>query len=124
MSRDDYRLEIPASLQRLFDHGGDDAQQLAADVVNETAYFAQGEVVQDTPVDTGALRNSLRVVQHAMPSDLTAAIGYGMAYAPFIEFGTRFMRARRPIGKNLDEIQAFMDATAQAEADKFFRGER
>lgn len=46
------------------------------------------------PVDTGRLRSSITRTVGADSRGLYAAVGTSVEYAPFVELGTRFMRAR------------------------------
>lgn len=60
--------------------------------VKVAAVNIQNGARQRVPVRTGRLRNS---VTHEITDDgLNAAIGSNVEYAPFVEFGTRRMRAR------------------------------
>lgn len=69
----------------------------ALEVVGGTA---EGYSKQLCPVDTGNLRNS---IAHEMRSENTVAVGSNVHYAPFVELGTRKMRAQpylRPAVEN------------------------
>lgn len=44
------------------------------------------------PVDTGRLRNS--ITHEILADGLNASVGSNVEYAPFVEFGTRRMRAK------------------------------
>lgn len=69
----------------------------ALEVIGGTA---EGYAKQLCPVDTGNLRNS---IAHEMRSENTVAVGSNVHYAPFVELGTRKMRAQpylRPAVEN------------------------
>lgn len=74
---------------------------------------AEGKAKKDTPVDTGRLRNS---VSHAVAdAERAAYIGTNVEYAPYVELGTRFMRARpflRPAAtEHGEEYKRIMEAS-------------
>lgn len=65
------------------------------------------------PVRTGALRNSILIetppAQGVKPEGMrTIIVSAGMFYAPFVEFGTRFMAAR-----------PYLRPAAEAERDRY-----
>lgn len=69
----------------------------ALEVIGGTA---EGYAKQLCPVDTGNLRNS---ITHQMRGENTVAVGTNVHYAPFVELGTRKMRAQpylRPAVEN------------------------
>jgi len=53
-------------------------------VVSKAAYEVAAVAGPATPVDTGALKNSLFV---SIDSDTEATVGYTVEYAPFVELG-------------------------------------
>lgn len=55
-----------------------------------------------SPVRTGRLRNSIAV--DPAPDGLKAKIGTNVEYAPFVEFGTRFMSAQPFLWPALVEV--------------------
>ena len=59
---------------------------LAQEVVNIAKYLV--------PVDTGRLRASITFVMGTLDGLPVAEIGSNVEYAPFVEFGTRFMAAQ------------------------------
>lgn len=62
------------------------------DTVAETAYAVEGTAKQLAPVRTGTLRRSIHTVFSR--GGLRAVVGPSVAYAIFVELGTRFMAAR------------------------------
>lgn len=62
-----------------------------------------------TPVDTGLLRASLsgRVTGGfaGVRGGLRGILGSPVVYAPFVEFGTRHMRARRMVQDSLEQLR-------------------
>ena len=61
---------------------------------------AEGYAKELCPVDTGNLRNS---IAHAQVSENTERVGSNVHYAPYVELGTRKMRAQpylRPAVEN------------------------
>ena len=60
----------------------------ALEVVGGTA---EGYAKQLCPVDTGNLRNS---IAHEQRDENTEAVGTNVHYAPYVELGTRRMRAK------------------------------
>lgn len=67
-------------------------ERAVIDTVAETAYATEAVAKTLCPVDTGTLRRSI----HAVISErgFRAVVGPSVAYAIFVEFGTRFMAAR------------------------------
>lgn len=66
---------------------------------------ASQEVV---PVDTGNLRRSARLT--IKDNGLTGEVSYGASYAGYVEFGTRFMYARKYLGTPfMAEKMAFIE---------------
>lgn len=53
------------------------------------------ESMMATPVDTGRLRSS---ITYELMGEDSSRVGTNVEYAPFIEFGTRFMEARHTEG--------------------------
>lgn len=69
--------------------------------VKIAAVNVQNGARRRVPVDTGRLRNS---ITHEITGDgLNAAIGSNVEYAPFVEFGTRSMRAQPYLFPALEE---------------------
>lgn len=64
---------------------------LAGQAVRLTAALIVQRAAMVAPVDTGALRNSVASVQ---TGPMAAAVYVGVAYAAFVEFGTRYMAAQ------------------------------
>jgi HK97 gp10 family phage protein len=54
------------------------------------------------PVDTGRLRSSIAMRLEAEAGRLIAVIGTNVEYAPYVEFGTRHMRAQPFLRPALD----------------------
>lgn len=67
----------------------DGAIELALEAIGMTA---ETYAKQETPVDTGRLRNSMS--HTVQPSENAVYIGSNVEYAPYIELGTRNIRAR------------------------------
>lgn len=63
-----------------------------AEQVAETAYGTEAVAKYLCPVDTGTLRRSIHTV--ISERGMRAVVGPSVAYAIFVEFGTRFMAAR------------------------------
>ncbi len=53
--------------------------------------FVETAAALNAPVKTGNLRNS---INHKKSAPFVERVGTGVEYAPYIELGTRFMRAR------------------------------
>ena len=70
----------------------------ASQVVRGAAFLCQRVAVQQAPVDTGFLRNSITVGRPDGGSltvgDLSAQVGPEAAYGAFVEFGTSRMGAQ------------------------------
>jgi HK97 gp10 family phage protein len=45
-------------------------------------------------VDTGRLRDSIRIIKYASVNDLQSRVGTNLKYAPYLEYGTKNMAAR------------------------------
>lgn len=65
------------------------AQELA-DEINRTADMAVEEAQQRAPVDTGFMRDTMRVIRYATPDNLTAEWGNDTAtYTIWVEIGSQ-----------------------------------
>ena len=62
---------------------------VAKNLLNRSALAVQGEAMPRTPVKQGHLRRSETVTIDPAPFPTFAKVGSNLAYAPFIEFGTR-----------------------------------
>lgn len=69
-----------------------DARPKAARHVARFAFIVQGQAELKVPVDTGALKNSIRAI--ASRDDLEWEVIVTQAYASFVEFGTSKMQAK------------------------------
>jgi HK97 gp10 family phage protein len=56
--------------------------------IKSEAESLQAEAKRRCPVDTGALRDSIRADVFARDADVEAAVGSGLDYAPAVELGT------------------------------------
>lgn len=75
-------------------------------LVAESALNIQREARRLCPVDTGRLRSSIQVAFFA--GGLGATVGTIVHYAPYIEFGTRYMKPRPYLGPAYEnEIKKF-----------------
>lgn len=76
----------------------------------------EGESIKTTaqslcPVRTGYLRSTI----YAQIEDWTLKIGASAHYAAYVEFGTRFMRARRFLARALElRLQSLVNAVHRA----------
>lgn len=68
-----------------------DAEPKAGRIVARTAFIIEGKAKLAVPVDTGALKNSIKA---SGLSQLEWEVAVGQAYAAFVEFGTSKMRAQ------------------------------
>lgn len=66
--------------------------QALAKGLEEVGLTAEGYAKKKCPVDTGRLRNSITHVVRA--SEKAVYIGTSVSYAPYVELGTRHMKAR------------------------------
>lgn len=81
-------------------------------VVAIAAHNVERRAKDWVPVDTGATKNS--ILPRFSEGGMVAEIGPTTAYAPFLEFGTRFMAARPFMIPALEaERQPFLTAIAQ-----------
>lgn len=71
--------------------------------VKETGDFARKILPTNTPVNTGRLARSWRVGT----GERTLVITNPTPYAGFVEYGTRKMAAKEPLGRSLPEIEEF-----------------
>lgn len=80
--------------------------EIAADAVDETALAIQDEAKFIAPYDTGNLANSIQV-DLSMPGDPTpvAVVYTAVEYAPYVEFGTRHMRAQPFMGPAISKAR-------------------
>lgn len=62
--------------------------------VQKAALKVEGDAKMITPVDTGALRDSISTTGKSTPSGAEASVGTTVEYAPHIEFGTSKSKAQ------------------------------
>jgi hypothetical protein len=78
-----------------------------------TATQGKRWIQQDTPVDTGRLRASFKTRQYVKDARVLfineARNSAGTAYFPFVEYGTRFMKPRRMVAKNMPRIERLLE---------------
>lgn len=86
--------------------------------VKETGAFARKILPTNTPVDTGKMAASWKVGT----GERTLVISNGVPYAGFVEYGTRKMRAREPLGKSLPEIEEFFQDTLLSKIEAKLEG--
>lgn len=72
------------------DQFGEDVQKLVMAEVRDWAERTEADAKRDVPVDTGALKGSIRAVLGANGLTWIVKVGgiNGVDYAPYIEFGT------------------------------------
>lgn len=63
--------------------------------IKEITVALMRESMMATPVDTGRLRSS---ITYELMGENSSRVGTNVEYAPFVEFGTRFMEARHTEG--------------------------
>ncbi len=66
--------------------------QALTKALEEIGLTAENYAKKACPVDTGRLRNSITHV--ARPSEKAVYIGTNVEYGPYVELGTRYMKAR------------------------------
>lgn len=79
-----------AALQQLLEGPSGD---VAKDLTRRAIAVATG-AKRRCPVDTGRLRSSINQQVGSDSKGLVAVIGTNVVYAPFVELGTRWMRAQ------------------------------
>ncbi len=62
--------------------------------VQKAGFKVEGDAKLITPVDTGALRNSINTSGSSTIDSATASIGTNLEYAPYVELGTSKMRSQ------------------------------
>lgn len=94
-------------------------QKQITNAVNKSLLLIGGSAAKKAPVLTGNLRSSIldpdRGLVLAKQSAFSGAVGSGVGYGAFVEFGTRFQRAQPYLGPAIDEThdqvqQFFTDA--------------
>jgi HK97 gp10 family phage protein len=86
------KLQGQARFRRAMKRLDEEGQKCVRDEINATALEVTGEAKRRCPVDTGRLRASIRP---RFDTDGFAADVYtDVKYAPFIEYGTKRMRAQ------------------------------
>jgi HK97 gp10 family phage protein len=69
--------------------------------LTRVALIVERNTKRDAPVKRGHYRRS---ITHRVERD-KAFVGTNVNYAPFLEYGTRFMRARAPLQRGLQNSQ-------------------
>jgi len=78
-------------------------------LLNRAGFEAEGLAKQAAPVDTGYLRGSLRTER----GNLEVTIGTPAKYAPYVELGTRRMRAQPYLGPAVQKAVASLTAALE-----------
>lgn len=78
------------------------ATVMASVAVRKAALDVEAKAKTAVPVDTGATRNSIGV--DVSDGGMSAAVGPTTSYAPYLENGTRRMRARPYMAPSLDAV--------------------
>ena len=72
----------------------DDLKIIQKQKVIKAGYEVEREAKKICPVDTGRLRASITTIVEENPDITRVKVGTNIKYAPYVEFGTRFMRAQ------------------------------
>lgn len=79
----------------------------AGKAVWEASLFIEERAKEVCPVDTGNLRRSIATTMPSVVGDrVSGSVGTNVSYAPFVEFGTRNMRAQPFLGPALEAARA------------------
>ena len=73
-------------------------------VVRSNGGQLQNRMMRKSPVDTGNMRRSVHM--EMQDSGMTAVVGPTAEYAPYVEYGTRFMSAQPFVRPALEEQKA------------------
>lgn len=82
-------------------------------VVRAAAFAIEREAKIKAPVDTGNLRNSIKVVD-AIPMDAKAEVVVGASYGIFVERGTRYARAQAFLEPAVRKVRPMFEASLAA----------
>lgn len=82
-------------------------------VVRATALAIERDAKINAPVDTGNLRNSIRMVDE-VPLDGKAEVVVGAEYGLYVERGTRYNRAQPFLKPAVDKHRAAFEAAVAA----------
>jgi hypothetical protein len=75
--------------------------------IQRSILFVQKQTLPVTPIDTGALRNSL--IRGIKFGNLRGSIGTNLNYAGFVHEGTRFMKGRPYLKTGVEKSSKFID---------------
>lgn len=78
-------------------------------LVRATAFAIERDAKIGAPVDTGNLRNSIKV-EDKVPLDAKAEVVVGASYGLFVERGTRYQRAQAFLQPAVDKNRAAFEA--------------
>lgn len=71
-----------------------------------TGVRIQRKAKQKCPVDTGRLRSSIDTALDVSEEGIAVLVGTNVEYAPYVEFGTRFMAPRPFLRSSVTEVLA------------------
>ena len=91
-----------AQLNQYFARMIKDAPEMMEAIVEDVALRVDKEAKKNCPVDTGNLRGSITVDINGVEAE----VGTNVEYAPFVEYGTRFMDAQPFVQPALEEQSA------------------
>jgi HK97 gp10 family phage protein len=83
-------------------------RERASAVVRQAALEVMDGAKRLCPVDTGTLRGSINV--SVEEGGLAATVGTNVAYAPYVEYGTRRMAAKPYLRPAADEVRPHFEA--------------
>ncbi len=101
-------------------------QRAAARRMKEAVQIVEREAKHRAPVDTGRLRASITNDVREMGSEIQGVVGSNVLYAPYQEFGTRYMEGRFYITHSIEAkeseiadrlLMALDDVAAQIAGD-------
>ena len=89
--------------------------QHAPGLLRDIGALIQARAKQNAPVRTGQLRDSITSLVEAD----SAFVGSDLDYAPFVEYGTRYMMARPFLSDAVEQSQEGIDRFLKAYGDAF-----
>lgn len=97
--------------------------QALANATRAGALLIEGRAKELAPVRTGTLRRSIHTeIAESTPTHATVLVGTDTFYAPFQEFGTRFMRAHPFLRPALDEMHGAAQKGIRASLADLLKG--
>jgi len=94
---------------------------IATNIVNKAAVLVESNAKRLSPVDTGALRSSIKTESSRLSTKATSTVGTSLEYGVYQEFGTVNMKAQPFLHPAVTQSKSKIAQIAKEEIQKAMR---